>query len=229
MSKNKALTTAGLQSGRAEAQAELQQAREAYAKAAYAYALDRNDEAARDALLKAKEHRDLLEAEIGGLEAAIGEASRRELADELDVGLTALEASRADALEASDAMAPAFAKVADAVKTLSAAWADCKEAQGRANRAEAELARHPRQGAVYYGKQDCKPLLEALLWYHFRNDHLELTRSDALIDSGGRVFPDRPAEVVAKRAENARAAINVGADDKARDLRERADAARVPA
>ena len=113
-----ALESTQLERGLEAAQLELQQAREAYARAAYDHALDRDNPKTREALIKAQQHRDVLQAEIDGLDAATGEARRREAIAAEQAAHDERMAMFDDALKAIEQMRPALRDAVKAAATL---------------------------------------------------------------------------------------------------------------
>lgn len=216
-----ALTSADLDRGRAAAETELQEAREEHARCAYQHARDRNDPAARDALIQSKQRLDLLDAEIQGLEAATGEATRLEKLAELNAAIAKLDADRDRALQSVDAVEQAFGRIAKVVKQLKAANAELEAAEAAANAQESSCARLPHGHTLYSQNLRTSALLDALLWWALGDR--ELQRTELVMDIGGTVDIDHPARCLKRQSERSRVAINEGIERKATALREQAE------
>lgn len=222
------LTSNDLRRGQFAVEEELQQARAAHAKAAYEHALDRDDTTKRDALISAKQTLDLLTAELQGLQAATGEATRREGVEALEGEISALEQRRADALATIDQVPPAFARTYQAIQELGAAWKALQQVELDANRSEAQLAPMPRGDQLYPFSFRLRPIVDCLLWQAIGGDW-ELRRDDLLTDVGGNHHPERALEVVAKKHERSRAEVVRGVDRKVQELTARAQQQRQAA
>jgi hypothetical protein len=215
MKNQNQLSSNEIQRGVQAAEDELQQAREEHAKAAYAHAVDREDPAARDAVIAAKRRMDLLQAEMQGLGAAAGEAARREQAASLDSQLNTYKRDQAEAVKAINAVPVAFERAAKAITQLGEELKALQEAEQNANRLEGRLVitRYSRIPNVSYRT---RLLVDALLWLAIGNR--ELTRSDIVIDFTGKLMPDNPAKSVQRSRERALREVQRGVDEKVAEL-----------
>lgn len=135
------LTSADLNRGAAAAAQELNEARAEHAKKAYDHALDRNNEVARQALIKSKQRIELLEAELQGLSAATDEAKRRERLADLDAQIAEWQQLAAQGCSAADEAGKAFAKVERAVAALGKAVKELEIVEQKSNEIEARCAK----------------------------------------------------------------------------------------
>jgi hypothetical protein len=140
MTAKKKPCSSDLQRGINAASSELQRAEEEYARAAYAHATDRDDEKARKEVLTTRQRIDLLRAEIDGLQAAHGEASKREAAD-------AVEEAHRDRMSAFD-------DAAEQAASIPALFAECAAAMALLGQRRTELLSAIR-GAQSLIKRGC--------------------------------------------------------------------------
>jgi hypothetical protein len=214
------LTTANLQAGRQAVEQDLITAREEHSRAAYAAALDRNDEIARKTLVACKQRMDLLAAELEGLAAAGKEATRLEGNDAVQEAIGACSTQRDEALAAVDAVEAAFARTEQALGELGGAYKALQEAEERSNRLEARcgpLNLHGNNPPTSFRTREIVAGVAAL---HV-GEHFQPQRSVSLQDTGGRPIPDAAAQQIARAAERARGEIERGIAKRIDGLRAR--------
>lgn len=222
------LTTHDIRRGQLAVEEELTQARQAYAAASYDHALDRTNDERRRALIQSKQRVDVLTAELQGLQAAHGEAARRESLGSIEDQVAALETKRRSAVETIDAMTPAFDRTYKAIQELGAAWAALQAAELAANRAEGTIARMPKSDFIYSGSFRMQPIVDDLLFLAI-GPEWTLQRSDALADMGGRRQPERAFDHLKKYRERALSQVERGATHTLAELNERAQKLRPAA
>ena len=219
--KQHAPNSADLQRGHNDAERELQDASAAHARAAYPYAMNRNDPAARDAVLAAKVRMDLLTAEMQGLGAAAGEATRLEKSAALESAVSVLDNERLQALESVTAVETAFGRVVEVIKELQAAHAQLEADEAKAYGQEAACVYVPN-GHVFHSKsQQTRALVDGLLWWAVGDR--ELYCNSAVKDD----FADQPDTDIAaghlqRQSESARFEINKAIDRKIQALKDEA-------
>lgn len=213
------LTSADLNRGTAAASQELQEARADHAKCAYNHAIDRNDEAARQALIKSKQRMDLLEAELQGLSAATGEAKRRERVQALKGQIAQLDAQRDEAIAAANKTQTAFGVAVKAIAGLGEAYKALQAAELDANKREGECASLPAGHMFYPASLKTRPYFDSLLWLAIGDGH-EISRSELAMNAGGATTPELPEELIAKYAERAKDNVRNGIRKKAAALAE---------
>lgn len=213
------LSSAELQRGHDAVTQELTEARAEHAKAAYAHALDRNDEVARQALIKSKQRLDLLEAELTGLGAATGEAKRLERITALNVEIAQWEEDGKTAVAAAEAAEAAFAKVNACILALGTAYRELQTAERQSNCTEAKCAKGKDDRSFYSYAVRTESLVDGLLWLAIGGKH-DLARSDVVMDGGGTPTPERPAQQVAMYCERAKDQVRKGVQHKTAALRD---------
>lgn len=200
-----------------EANAELRTAKESHASAAYAHAMNRDDAQTQQTVIDHKRSIDLLEGELFGLDAAMGEARRRDRLAGLQASHADLREQQQEAFDAFDAMQPAFARTDAAIHELGASWKALQAAEAEAKHCQRTCARMPHGMHVYPDTFNTKGLVDALLWLEI-GDGWKLARSDSVMDATGRISRKRPAELVAIHVQQARMKVTEGIEEKVQAL-----------
>lgn len=191
-----------LQRNRNAVEQDLQEARDAHAKAAYAAAVDRDDETARERLVAAKQRIDTLEGERMGLTAAQGEAARIERQAVLEAEARELQATEREALAAVTGAQQAFQVLVEQTRALGEAYRAFTEKNSAMRGFEANLRIMRNPEDFYSPTLRPDPLLDGLLWQEL--GQRDLKRCEVVMDSGGTRTPDRPLEVAVEACERVR-------------------------
>jgi len=207
------VTTEDLRRGQQAALQELQDARAEHARCAYAHALDRDDGAAREALIKSKQRLDLLEAELQGLSAATGESQRRERHAELERQVAEWQEREKAGFAAVDAAAAAFAKVEKAVLALAKLVKELEAAEKAANAIESRCVKEGKNYGFHTCSMQTHGQIEKLL---------QLAVGSARHNTYGPEVYRRPGEDVIKYAERAKRLISESVEEKVAALQQEA-------
>ena len=211
------ISSSELTRGREAAEAELAEAKAEHGKCAYAYAMDRNDDQARGALIDAKQRMALLEDEVAGLGAATTEAERIESVQRLEGWLATLERNHAEALRAIDAVPEAFSAFVQVVTDLRRKVAALQDAEQVANLAINRCVDKPHGHTFDAQTFRHHELIEGMLWLAV-GDGFDLTRSSAVMSAGGKERPEAVNEIVATATERARAKVAESVKKKRHEL-----------
>lgn len=210
---NPQLSSDDLKRGANAASAELQAARADYSKCAYNYALDRENEETRKALLNSKQRLDVLSAELEGLGAATSEAERIERIAGAIAVIDELETQRTEAKAAADATHAAFERVMTAIGALGAAHRELVKREKASSVAELRCRKagsnawsdlHPTKyveglikaalGAPLSGAPDAAKVEQMIATFHER----ATDRIDAGIDEKAAGLRERVARLEAR-------------------------------
>ena len=116
-----------VEAGRKAVQAELEAAQAAADAAAYKAASKPGDAESRDELSAAIRKKEVLEAELKGLDAVLREAQRLDGIESKKATVEAVKRRRTDALAAIDAVQPSFERVQAAIDELAVAFVELKQ------------------------------------------------------------------------------------------------------
>lgn len=216
MTKNAAPTIEQVRRGEEQIEVEIAATRREYEAAAYDAASNTTD-GNRAKLSEIRRKLGDLRAELEGIAAVRIEAVRRQRIAESDARLADIETNATEALAAVDAVVPAFERVYDQVLELRDSLGALLDMEAQANYATQSLhhaagtntGEAPFQIPRAYNLQ---ALLDPLLWLALhRLGELNLQRTEAVMDVGGRECPERTKEAVHYSKENASTRIRTAA------------------
>lgn len=222
MNQNPALSSAAIRRGQHQVERELADAKAAHARAAYDYALNRDDASARKRLIEAKQAMDVLSGELQGLTAAGSEAERLEAIADCDEQLTKLEAAHRDAEALMEQLGSEWTATVSAIASLGEHYARLTAAEDRANSAVRRLGK--RDGAQVNPYLDNSFHLRALVsgLLHAAIGHqLDIEPSSAVTNSGAGKDPARAARLIDPACEQAGRRIGEGVKRRRAEIEQR--------